>query len=135
MQKMNPVVHFELPAEDRERMKKFYTEAFGWQYNQLGPEMGNYTVVMTTESDSKGPKELGRINGGFYGKTKDNQYPSVVISVDNIQEAMQKVKEAGGTVVGGSKPGEPDNIPGVGIYVSILDTEGNRMSLLQPIIN
>ena len=28
---MDPVVHFELPAEDRERMAAFYTTAFGWQ--------------------------------------------------------------------------------------------------------
>jgi predicted enzyme related to lactoylglutathione lyase len=35
-------------------------------------------------------------------------------------------------VLGGRKPGEPDEIPGVGLYVSFLDTEGNRVGLLQP---
>ena len=69
----------------------------------------------------------------FFAKTKDNQYPSVVIAVDDIKEAMKKVKEAGGKVLGGSyAPGEPDDILGVGLYVSFVDTEGNRVSLLQP---
>ena len=41
--------------------------------------------------------------------------------------------KTGGTVIGGqSGKGEPDDIPGVGLYASILDTEGNRISILQP---
>jgi predicted enzyme related to lactoylglutathione lyase len=130
---MNPVVHFEMPAQDRKRMAEFYTRVFGWQTQQLGPEMGEYVVVMTAESDENGPKKPGAINGGFFTKTKDNQYPSVVIAVDDIRDAMKKVKDAGGKVLGGaSAPGEPDDIPGVGLYVSFVDTEGNRVSLLQP---
>lgn len=131
--KINPVIHFEMPAEDRDRMVDFYSKAFGWQANKLGPEMGDYVVVMTTESDEKGPKNPGAINGGFFKKTNDKQHPSVVISVDDIQEAMKQVKVAGGKVLGGSKgEGEPDDIPGVGLYVSFIDTEGNRVGMLQP---
>jgi hypothetical protein len=132
MSKMNPVVHFEMPAEDRKRMIDFYSKTFGWEANQLGAEMGNYVVVMTDKSDKNGPLEKGRINGGFFQKTKDNQYPSVVIAVDDIRLAMKKVEEAGGKVLGAQKPGEPDDIPGVGLYVSIVDTEGNRVGMLQP---
>jgi predicted enzyme related to lactoylglutathione lyase len=66
---MNPVVHFEMPAEDRERMAEFYTRAFGWQTQMLGPEMGNYVVVTKTELDENGrPKKPGSINGGFFSK-------------------------------------------------------------------
>ncbi len=94
--KMNPVVHFELPAEDRRRMADFYARVFGWQTKQLGPEMGDYVVVTTTESDENGPKRPGAINGGFSTKTKDNQYPTVVVAVDDIKKAMKRVEEAGG---------------------------------------
>ena len=69
----------------------------------------------------------GAINGGFFQKTKDAQYPSVVIAVDDIYEAMKTVKDAGGTVLGGQKPGEPDDIPGIGLYASFIDTEGNKV--------
>lgn len=132
--KMNPVVHFEMPYEDRQRMADFYTKAFGWQPQMLGPEMGSYVVMTTTEMNpvTKFPKEPGRINGGFFQKTKDTQYPSVVISVEDIREAMKQVEAAGGKILGGQKPGEPDDIPGVGQYVSIIDSEGNRVGMLQP---
>lgn len=136
---MNPVVHFEMPAEDQARMSKFYETAFGWQTKQMGPEMGDYVVVSTSEpnpSDPSGrPLAPGVINGGFYKKTADplSHAPSVVIAVDDINEAMQKVKDAGGKVIGGMKrDGTPDEIPGVGLFASIIDTEGNRVSLLQP---
>lgn len=129
---MDPVVHFEMPAEDKKRMVDFYKKAFGWQAEMLGAEMGEYVVVKTTETDEKGPRKHGAINGGFFKKTDENQYPSVVISVEDIREAMKKVVEAGGKLIGGQKPEEPDEIPGVGLYISFFDTEGNRLSIIQP---
>lgn len=133
MSKMNPVVHFEMPAENRKRMSEFYTKVFGWKTEQLGPEMGNYVVVTTSETDDKGhPVRPGMIGGGFYQKTDDpdTQHPSVVIAVDNINDSIQKVKGSGGKILG-----EPMEIPGIGMYVSFKDTEGNRVSMLQPANN
>ncbi len=130
---MNPVVHFEMPYEDKERAADFYKKTFGWQPQMLGPEMGEYVVVHTNETDEKGMmKEPGRINGGFFKRTKPDQYPSVVIAVEDIRAAMARVSEAGGTVLGGQKPGEPDDIPGIGQYASFLDSEGNRVGMLEP---
>ena len=92
---MNPVVHFEMPAEDRKRMRQFYESTFGWKTEQLGPEMGDYVVVTTSETDeSRRPKTPGTINGGFYPKKTDwpAQYPSVVIAVDDIQASMKRLR-------------------------------------------
>jgi predicted enzyme related to lactoylglutathione lyase len=119
-----------MPAEDRKRVADFYTKVFGWQTQMLGPEMGDYVLASTTETDEKGrPKTPGAINGGFFPKSNDSpaQYPSVVIAVDDIQAHMKKVEEAGEEVLG-----EPMEIPGVGLYVAFFDTEGNRVSMLQP---
>ena len=126
---MNPVVHFELPYENRERIARFYQSAFGWQLQMLGEEMGNYVVATTATSDARAGAPAGAINGGFYPRNKDwpAQYPSVVISVPDVKEAMGKITAAGGKVLG-----EPMDIPGVGRYVSFFDTEGNRLSVLQP---
>ena len=130
MNKMNPVVHFEMPAEDRKRMAAFYSNVFGWQTQLMGEEMGNYVVVTTAESNENGrPKMPGTINGGFYPKNQDSppQYPSIVIGVDDIKESIDKVRKTGGKVLG-----EPVEIPAVGIYISFIDTEGNKVSMLQP---
>jgi predicted enzyme related to lactoylglutathione lyase len=127
---MDSVVHFEMAYQDRDRMKAFYETAFGWQTKTYGPEMGNYVVVTTTETGNDGrPKTPGAINGGFYEKPEDpaGHAPSVVIAVSDINEAMRKVTAGGGTLLG-----EPMEIPTVGLYVSFRDTEGNRVSLLQP---
>jgi hypothetical protein len=130
MSKMNPVVHFEMPAENGKGMAEFYTKVFGWQTQQLGEEMGGYILATTTETGSNGmPKNPGAINGGFYQKTDDpvSNYPSVVISVDDINESIGKIKNSGGKILG-----EIQEIPGIGKYISFLDTEGNRVGMLQP---
>jgi len=132
MKKMNPVVHFEMPAQNIKRMADFYSKAFGWNTQQMGQEMGNYVVVSTTETNENGrPKMAGAINGGFYPTHPDwpQQHPSVVIAVDDINESIKMITDAGGKVLG-----EPAPIPNVGLYVSFIDTEGNRSSILQPIM-
>jgi len=139
MAKMSPVVHFEMGYKDKDRMVKFYESVFGWKTEPMGPEMGNYVVAQTTKTDDQGMVQTpGTINGGFYGKTDspDSQAPSVVISVDDIHQAIEEVKKAGGEIMGsmdekGKRTMEPQMIPGVGLWISFKDTEGNRVSLLQ----
>jgi len=129
--KYNPVVHFEMPYENRDRAAKFYETAFGWKMNKLGQEMGNYMTAETSETDEKRMVKLpGTINGGFYQKTADpmSHAPSVVIAVEDLDAAMKKAVAAGGKIL--SKA--PEDIPGVGRWVSFRDSEGNRVSMLQP---
>jgi uncharacterized protein len=136
MTKMDPVVHFEMPAKDKKRTTEFYSKVFGWQMNQLGSEMGDYLLAGTTEVDEKMmPKVPGAINGGFfdYQDKEGFNIPHLVISVDNLEESMKKVEEAGGKILGGAKgPGTIDDIPGIGRYVSFVDSEGNHVGMLQP---
>ena len=132
----NPVVHFEMGYVDRKRMKGFYQSVFGWGIQQMGPEMGNYVIAQTTETDEKGMVKIpGTINGGFYAKNDNPQShaPSVVIAVEDIGTAMAEVEKAGGKILGamsssGEQVMEPQDIPGVGLWISIMDTEGNRVA-------
>jgi uncharacterized protein len=126
---MDPVVHFELPYDDAGRIVRFYESAFGWQLQKLGEDMGNYVLATTATDDAKPDAPAGAINGGFFPRKPDwpAQHPSVVIGVKDIQASMSSVAAAGGQVLG-----EPMDIPGVGRYVSFQDTEGNRLSMLQP---
>jgi len=128
---MNPVVHFEMPYDAADRVAQFYKAAFGWKMSNMGEKMGQYVLAVTAESGADGrPKKGGTINGGFFPKKPDwpAQYPSVVIAVDDLVKAMDKVTRAGGQVLG-----EPMDIPGVGGYVSFTDSEGNRVGMLQPL--
>lgn len=129
---MDAVVHFEMPYDDRERIARFYRSAFGWQLEMLGEEMGRYVLATTAQADvmPAGKGWRGAINGGFFPRSPDmpGQHPSVVIGVADIDASMKKVKAAGGEVLG-----TPMQIPGVGQYVAFHDTEGNRLSMLQPL--
>ncbi|MCX6147300.1 MAG: VOC family protein [Candidatus Kapabacteria bacterium] len=123
------VVHFEMPFDDENRVTEFYKSVFGWGMVSLGEPMGNYVLASTGDNDEKGfPLTRGRINGGFFPKSASpSQHPSVVIHVSNIEQTMQQISNAGGKVLG-----EPVMIPGQGLYVSFMDSEGNFVSIIQP---
>jgi predicted enzyme related to lactoylglutathione lyase len=124
----NPVVHFEMPYGDQDRARTFYETAFGWKMSPAAPNMGGYIVAHTAETDSNNMvTQTGAINGGFFPRSSPEQNPSLVVAVEDIHQAVQNVQSAGGTV-----EGEPMDIPGIGLFVSFRDTEGNRASMLQP---
>ena len=125
---MNRVVHFEIPADNLERAKKFYGENFGWKLNQFGPEMGNYVVVHTGPTDDKGmPQDKAFINGGIMPRDPSASAPILVIAVDDADAAVEKVKKSGGTLVG-----EILDIPNVGRYARVRDSEGNVIAVIKP---
>jgi len=125
---MNPVVHFEMPAKDKQRVKKFYETTFGWEMNQLGADMGDYILAITTPVDKdRMPMEKGAINGGFYQSGKDGKVPHLVISVADLKKHVGIVKKNGGKILG-----KQMDIPGVGKFVMFKDTEGNRVGMLEP---
>ncbi len=130
MAEKNPVTHFEMPYENKDRVVKFYSSVFGWDMRAMGEDMGYYVTAGTAETDeNRMVKTPGTINGGFFPKNAQTEglAPSVVIAVKDIKEAMKNISSSGGTVLG-----EPMEIPGIGQYVSFTDTEGNRVSILQP---
>ena len=82
---MNPVVHFEMPAEDRKRMAAFYTKAFGWDFTDYGPD---YSATTT-----------GDVDVGLNGQPGEAlAAPLPVIHVENLESAFDAVIEAGGTI-------------------------------------
>ena len=126
---MNPVVHFELPYIDADRISNFYEKTFGWKIIPLGADSGNYILATTAEIDAKPGFPAGAINGGFFPMKLNwpQQFPSIVIGVEDINESIEKINHNGGKVLGDSV-----TIENFGIYVSFLDTEGNRNSVIQP---
>lgn len=121
---MDKVVHFEIPYDELERVKKFYSGVFGWKINTI-PEM-HYNIVHTVDVDEKQmPKEAGAINGGMYKRDKESaQGPVVVINVANVEEAVKKVEGAGGKVFRAKV-----QVGNMGFYAQVKDTEGNIIGL------
>lgn len=127
---MKKVVHFEIPADDVERAKKFYS-IFDWQLQDWPmPDGSVYVGARTVEVDEKTymPKEPGAINGGIVKRDQYATTPQVTVNVPSIDDYLEKVKSAGGSVVKGKK-----EIGGMGYYAYVNDTEGNLLGLWEDI--
>lgn len=118
------VVHFEIPADDIERARSFYREAFGWQMQPM-PEM-EYTGITTTESDETGPTEPGAINGGLCSREDPITGPVVTIDVADIDQALTRVEQLGGKV---AMPRQA--VADMGFAAYFYDPDGNLMGLWQ----
>ena len=124
--KMNPVVHFEMPYKDPKKVSKFYSSVFGWDMQYL-PKMRKYVLATTSPVDkNQMHKKKGAINGGFYPRGGYGNIPHLVISVDNLEKHMDVVKMNGGKI-----DGKPMDIQGIGKFVMLVDSEGNRVGMLQ----
>ena len=126
---MRKVVHFEIPAEDLDRAKKFYGSVFGWDLQTTPmPGGGEYTSVMTTAVDEQTqmPTEPGAINGGLFERSESMNLssPVITIDVDAIDDALAQVEENGGTVVAPRTA-----IEGMGAFAYFKDPEGNVLGL------
>ena len=111
-------------------MQKFYQDVFDWDIKDMGLQMGNYRLVNT------GQNEPG-INGGITPRHGDGSKGGepvnafvCTIEVKNIDDTLEKIKNAGGSVVT-----DKMDVPGVGILACQKDPEGNIFGVLQPVHN
>jgi predicted enzyme related to lactoylglutathione lyase len=116
------IVHFEIPHDDGDRARGFYEQVFGWQLMTM-PEL-DYTLVTTGPSGDQGPTEPGFINGGLMQRQDELTAPNVVIDVDNIEDALKAVNDAGGSTVNERMP-----VGDMGYAAYFKDTEGNVIGL------
>ena len=121
---MDKVVHFEIPCDDYERAINFYTDVFGWKFNDV-PNM-NYKTIFTSKTDKNGMiKEKGAINGGLF-KRKNREKPIIIINVNSIDEYLDNIRKMGG------RTGMPiQKIANMGHYARFVDSEGNIIGLWQ----
>ena len=114
---MPTICHFEIPADNVDRAKKFYSELFDWKIEQY-PEM-EYWLIST--KDKKGKKGLG---GGLMKRVKAQQQITVHIDVPSIDKYAKKVEENGGKIL---MP--KTSVPTIGWFAVCLDTENNVFEL------
>ncbi len=114
---MPTIVHFDIPAEDTERAKKFYIDLFGWKFESI-PDM-QYNLFTTTNLDG-----TPGVGGGLGKRMDPAQRIMNYFGVPNIDTALNKVRSLGGNTIT-----EKMAVPGMGFLVTCVDTEGNLFGL------
>ena len=122
---MDKVVHFEIPVDDLDRAKGFYSSVFGWGLQTM-PDMQDYTIAMTTETDeqTQSPRAPGAINGALMRRMGQASSPVITIQVDAIDTTLKQIEAEGGSAVQART-----EIPGMGAFAYFTDTEGNVVGL------
>jgi predicted enzyme related to lactoylglutathione lyase len=119
------IIHFEIPADDVEKMKKFYSDVFGWKIRDV-PEM-QYVTLQTVPTDEKGMLKEPGVNGGMYKRTAKEQVPVNYISVESVDEYIDRVVKSGGKLIAPKQ-----YVPKVGTFAWIADPEGNPLGIIKP---
>ncbi len=127
---MDRVCHFEVPYEDKARAEKFYQTVFGWQISDAPTDMPYSFAITTPVNEQFQPSAAGGINGGLYPRDDEggSKSPVIVIEVESCEQRIRDVEGAGGANVMG-----PVEIPNMGIYAQVKDSEDNIIGLWQPL--
>jgi hypothetical protein len=115
---MPTICHFEIPADDIERAKKFYNELFGWKIEKYAGPMEYWMITTTTPSGEKG------VDGGMMKRQNPQQPITVYIDVPSVDEYTAKVENLDGKIVLPKTA-----VPGVGYFAVCLDTENNSFAI------
>jgi predicted enzyme related to lactoylglutathione lyase len=106
------ICHFEIPADDVERAKRFYQGLFDWKIESA---QGGYNLITVGDP---GP------NGGMMKRQVPGQGVTVYINVESVDDYSKKIQPLGGTVVMAKTA-----VPTMGYFAVFLDTEGNALAL------
>ncbi|MCW4038114.1 MAG: VOC family protein [Candidatus Bathyarchaeota archaeon] len=121
------IIHFEIPAEDVTKLRQFYSELFGWKINRAPGPIEYYVIETIPVDENMMPIRPG-VNGGMYKKDEQDVKPVNYISVESIDDYVEKLKALGGMIIHSKQ-----EVPGVGWVALALDPEGNQFAMLQPI--
>lgn len=113
------VTHFELSADDPERLVDFYTKVFGWRVEKWKGPM-DYWLVMTGAEDQPG------IDGGIARRSGGTTGVINSVDVPSVDEYVGKIEEAGGSVIRSKT-----TVPGVGYLAYCRDTDGNVFCIME----
>ncbi|MFQ6095525.1 MAG: VOC family protein [Candidatus Bathyarchaeia archaeon] len=114
------VVHFEIPAENVEKMRKFYSDLFGWKIERVESPTEYYLIETAPEGRGVG--------GGLAKKESPSQRPMNYILVESVEEYSRKVQELGGKIITPKQ-----TVPGMGHFAIALDPEGNIFGLWEAV--
>ena len=126
---MPTIVHFEIPSDNLERTKKFYTDLFGWKIEKMpGTDQREYWTFATTTNDKGGSNngngEQRTLSGGMLERQMPQEPIMIYIGVDSVTEYSNKVERLGGKVIK-----QKTEVPGHGWFAICTDSENNGFAL------
>ena len=119
------IVHFEIPADDVQKLRKFYSSLFGWKIEKMPGPM-EYWSIETVAVDAKNEPARQGVNGGMMKRQNPDHKPVNYISVESVDEYTKRIADLGGRIVAPKM-----EVPGVGWWALALDPEGNQFAILQ----
>jgi len=111
------VVHFEIPANEPQKLTKFYSDLFGWKFQKMSIPGPEYWLCDTG-------KEGPGINGAVMQRQHAQQPWMNYVDVASIDAVIEKATKLGATVALPKMP-----VPGVGAVAAIIDPQGNICGL------
>ena len=108
------ITHVDIPSDDLERAKTFYSGVFGWQIGSR-PEFPDYGMFRSGDGQGGGI--------GLRGRTAPKGI-RVYVTVDSLDEALSQVRRLGGSVAV-----EKTEVSGMGWYAAVIDTEGGEIGI------
>jgi predicted enzyme related to lactoylglutathione lyase len=121
------IVHFEISADDIQKVKNFYGKLFGWKIEKT-PGPVDYWSIETVPVDKKGEPIRPGVNGGMMKKQNPQHKPVNYILVESVDEYSKKIEVLGGKVIVPKM-----EVPGVGWWALALDPEGNQFGILESV--
>ena len=123
----NSVAHFEIYADDPEKLSQFYTSLFQWT---IEPMKGmDYRWIKTLETDEKGrPTEPGGINGGMMKRPAGYEGHAWInyVNVKSLEVTMERAQKLGAKLMKGKSA-----VPGMGWFAMFIDPQGNPFAIWQ----
>jgi predicted enzyme related to lactoylglutathione lyase len=119
------IVHFEIPADNVEKLKRFYSEVFGWKIEKTPGPM-DYWLIETVPVNDKGMPVRPGVNGGMMKRQNPEHRPTNYIAVESVDIYVKKIEALGGKVLV-----PKTEISGIGWWAMVMDPEGNQFAILQ----
>jgi hypothetical protein len=103
--------YIELTVTDIDAAKRFYTAAFGWSFNEYGPD---YAGIQGRGKEAGGLRKADTVTRGG---------PLVILFSSDLEASLAAVKAAGGIIAT-----EPFTFPG-GRRFHFTDPSGNELAV------
>jgi predicted enzyme related to lactoylglutathione lyase len=124
------IIHFEIPANNPEKLSEFYRNLFGWKIEKMSMgEAGDYWTIETragTAQNMEKAMSTAGVNGGMMKKMDANQRPLNYVVVESVDDFSKKIQNLGGKIIVSKTP-----IPNMGAFAVGLDPEGNQIGIFE----